>query len=241
VKVLGIVPARSGSKGFKNKNIAKIGDKTLLELAIGVGLSSQIIDQVCISTDSQIYAEIGKKAGANFYGLRPNHLSGDQAKTSDVVIDLLRKIDEKYDFIVLLQPTAPVRTPNDIDNAFEMMLSSNFKALTSVVLIDEPHPHKIKKINEYGELMPFIRNTSSELPRQTLPKAYKLNGCIYIIETKLFLDKKTFLPNKTKPYLMNNGLNIDSEEDFLFLKYLYAKKKIKLHGLDQHSPLDDIK
>ena len=92
MKVLGIVPARSGSKGFKNKNLAKIGDKTLLELAIGVGLSPNIIDEVYISTDSEIYAEIGKKAGAKFCGLRPEYLAGDKAKTSEVVIDLLEKI-----------------------------------------------------------------------------------------------------------------------------------------------------
>jgi len=228
LKVFAVVPARSGSKGFKNKNIARIGGLSLLELAINVGLGCNEIDSVYVSTDSKKYENIAKSFGAISLGLRPSILSNDRAKTIDVIIDLINKIKKDYDYLVLLQPSSPVREPRDIKKMFNILLSENADAIVSVVQIDEPHPHKLKIVDGRGFIAPFLENTTSEIPRQELPSALALNGAVYIVRVKKMLEQKTFLPKKTLPFLMKKNLNIDSEEDFEYLKYLVDNKKVKL-------------
>ena len=227
MNVIAIVPARCGSKGFKDKNIAKIEGKTLIEWAIEVAKKSKYIDDIYISTDCKKYEDIGVRAGAKSIGLRPSHLASDTAKTSDVVVDLLERLDKKYDYIVLLQPTSPIRKPKDIDFMIENI--GNFDAMVTVSKVNEPHPYKMKVI-ENGVLKPFIKNSSSELPRQVLPEVYKLTGAIYLVRYDSFLKEKTFLPKKTKPYVCDNwNINIDSIDDYLLLKAKleYYKKSMK--------------
>jgi len=231
MKVLAVVPARCGSKGFPNKNIASIGGKTLLELAVKVGIDCKIIDDLYISTDCKSYEDIALIAGANSLGLRPEEFATDKAKSIDVIIDLLEKIEEEYEYIVLLQPTSPVREPKDIELMIEKMQNSDADAIVSVVKLEEPHPYKLKAIDEDGNIRPFIDGTTSEVPRQSLPDAYALNGAIYVTRVNTILKEKTFLPHKTLPYVMSTNINIDSEEDFIFMKAMYESNKIKIYGV----------
>lgn len=228
MKILAIVPARCGSKGFPNKNIAKIGDKTLLELAINVALQCKVIDDVYISTDCDMYEKIALKAGAKSLGLRSKHLATDTAKSIDAIIDVLEKVNKKYDYVVLLQPTSPLRTPQDIEDMISSMLKENADASVSVVQLDEPHPYKLKSINENGYITSFIEGAISEVPRQLLPKVYALNGALYITKTEIILNQKTFLPKNTIPYIMDKLINIDTEEDYLFLKMMHDNEKIEI-------------
>lgn len=231
MSVIAVVPARSGSKGFRHKNLASLGGITLLELAVQVGIKSHCIDEVYISTDSQKYAEIAVAAGASMEGLRPDWLAGDHAKTIDVVINLLRRIDKSYDHLVLLQPTSPVRCPAHVDAAFKLLVDSNADAVVSVELLEEPHPEKVKRIGKSGFLESYISGASSEIPRQQLPEVYRLNGAIYIIKISALLANKTFLPARTMAYKMPRGVNIDSDEDFLLLKILLESGRVHVHGV----------
>ena len=227
MKAVAIIPARCGSKGFPNKNIAKIEDKTLIEWAIEVAKKSKYIEDIYISTDCKEYENIALEAGAKSNGLRPSYLATDTAKTSDVIIDLLSKIDKEYNYIVLLQPTSPIRKPKDIDFMIENI--GKFDAMVTVSKIDEPHPYKMKVI-ENGKLKPFIKGSTSEIPRQILPEIYMLTGAIYLIKYKVFLEKESFLPENTKPYIPNNWvINIDSIDDYLLLKAKldYYKKTMR--------------
>lgn len=230
MSVVAIIPARSGSKGFPHKNIARIGGKTLLELAVQVARDSRCVDDIYVSTDSPEYAEIAVAAGASFAGLRPDWLAGDDVKTIDVIIDLLGRIGKHYEHLVLLQPTSPVRAPAHVDAAFAVLGECSADAVVSVELLDEPHPEKVKRIDRKGILKPYISGTSSEIPRQQLPAAYRLNGAIYSIRTSTLLDQKTFLPAKTAAYRMPKGINIDSEEDFILLRTLFEMGRINVHG-----------
>lgn len=227
MKVLAVVPARCGSKGFPNKNIKEINGKTLLEWAVKVGIECDFVDDVIISTDCSKYEKIAISAGAKSLGLRPENLASDNAKTIDVVIDLLNKLETKYDYVVLLQPTSPIRSSLDIESMLLEMKKNNNSASVSVCKFEEPHPYKLKSI-EKGFIKPFIEGTTSEVPRQSLPSAYALNGAIYITSIKVILEEKTFLPKDTLPYIMDNNINIDSEEDFIFLEAMLDKKKIFL-------------
>ena len=231
MSVIAVVPARSGSKGFVHKNVARISGRTLLELAVQVGKDSKCIDEVYISTDSSEYADIAISAGAAFAGLRPNSLAGDNAKTVDVVIDLLGQIGESYEHLVLLQPTAPVRSCKHVDAAFAALIDHGAEGIASVELLDEPHPEKVKRIGHNGLLQPYIPGASSEVPRQRLPEAYRLNGAIYMVEISALLTQMTFLPEKTVAYPMPRGVNIDSEEDFILLRTLFEMGRVFIHGV----------
>lgn len=233
MKILAIVPARCGSKGFPNKNIAKLQDKTLLELAIQVGIDTVIVDDVYISTDCETYELIGLKAGAKSLELRPEHLASDKAKSVDAIIDLVNKLKTNYDYVVLLQPTSPIRTPKDIENMIKLIEDNSANASVSLCEFEEPHPYKLKSIDTNGRVKSFIDGTTSEIPRQLLPKAYSLNGAIYIIKVETLLKEKTFLPLNTIPYVMDShsNINIDSENDFLYLSSMFEKGKIKVWGL----------
>jgi CMP-N,N'-diacetyllegionaminic acid synthase len=232
LKILAIVPARCGSKGFPNKNIAKIKNKTLLELAIKVGLDCEIINDVYVSTDCKKYENISIKAGAKSLGLRPKKFATDTSKSIDVVIDLINKLKEKYDYLVLLQPTSPVREPQDIKNMINLLKEKKADACVSVAKLEEPHPFKLKNIDNNGYIKSFIDGTTSEVSRQSLPKVYALNGAIYITKIETLLKEKTFLPKKTVLYIMNTNINIDSDEDFIFLEAMVNKNKVKIWGLN---------
>ena len=231
MKVLAIVPARCGSKGFPNKNIALINNKTLLELAIKVAIDCPDVDDTFVSTDCIEYEKIAKKSGAKSIGLRSKTLATDNAKTVDVIIDLIKKLENKYTHIVLLQPTSPNRTPSDISEMIKLMTTNDADAIVSLTKLEEPHPYKLKKINELGLVEPFLDGTDSELPRQSLPMAYSLNGAIYIVKVDTLLKEKTFLPEKTVPYIMKNNINIDREDDFFYLLSMLTNAKINIYGV----------
>jgi len=228
MKVLAVVPARSGSKGFPNKNIAKIKGKTLIELAVKVAMDCSIINDVYISTDSKEYEDIAILAGAKSHELRPKELANDTAKSIDVIIDLINKLEKEYDYLVLLQPTSPIRKAEDIENMLKNIIENKADASVSVYELEEPHPYKLKSITEDGFVKPFVEGTTSEIPRQLLPKVYALNGAIYVTKVNAILNKKTFLPEKTLSYIMEENINIDSEEDFIFLQAMIDKNKVRI-------------
>ena len=237
MSVLAIIPARSGSKGFKNKNLAKIGKKTLLEIAIQLAIDSNDIEDVYVSTDSEDYAKIALKAGALVPKLRSKHLSGDTIKTIDVVIDLINYINKPYKYLILLQPTAPVRQNKHLEEIMQLLKKNDVNAVVSAEKLEEPHPEKVKKINNDGFVIPYIQGTSSEIPRQQLPSAYKLNGAIYAIRTNSLIKEKTFLPSSTLAYIMPKGVNIDSEVDYIILKSLLKLDKVIIHGINNNKKI----
>lgn len=217
--IVAIIPARSGSKGFVNKNIASIKGISLMERAIKKALDSKIIDYVYISTDSNEYEDIAIKSGALSLGLRPSNLSLDSTTTQEVIINFLENDKVKnVTHIVLLQPTSPIRTVDLVDRAISVSLDTN-QSVVSVAKVEDPHPFKLKKIIN-NKLVPFIENTNSEINRQSLPLAYELTGSIYVTTKKNILERNSFFSESTIPIIQENFINIDSEKDFIFFKYL---------------------
>jgi len=232
MKVLAIVPARCKSKGFPGKNVAKLKGKTLLELAIQVGIECEVIDDVYISTDCKEYEEIALQAGAKSLGLRPKFLASDTAKSVDVVVHLINSLNVQYDYIVLIQPTSPSeRQPEDIERMISAIKRKRADASVSVSKIEDPHPYKLKSINANGFVESFINGSTSEISRQLLPKVYTLNGAFYVSKADSILSAGTLLPEKTIPYIMDAVINIDSEFDFLVLESMVLRDKIKVFGL----------
>ena len=223
LEYLAIIPARSGSKRLKNKNKLIIKGKRIIEYTIQESLKSNYLNDIIVSSNDKKILALNKKYPSVKFVKRKESLCKDKTTTIDVVMDIINSYKKNYpEYIILLQPTSPLRTCHHIDKAIRLLKRNQKKydSLVSVVELDEPHPYKIKKIKN-NSLISFIENKSSETSRQTLPKAYKLNGAIYLINTKIFKRKKSFF-SKTLPYIMpaNQDLNLDTKRDLQLLKLM---------------------
>lgn len=226
-KILGIIPARGGSKGIPHKNIIDLCGKPLISYTIEAGLDSKYMDYLMVSTDSQEIAEVSEKAGAEVPFMRPAELASDTAKTVDAVVHAIKTLKEKgqeFDTLVLLQPTQPLRTADDIDRSIEIYIEQGCNSLASVSLVDD-HPLLIRSISE-DKLMPLL-NESSTCRRQDMPLYYRINGCIYINEINSISEKTSFNDNPV-PYIMepSHSIDIDELRDLAVAEY-YLKQEVK--------------
>ena len=221
-KIIAIIPARSGSKGLKDKNIKELNGKPLIAYTIDAAKESNVIDCVFVSTDSEKYAAIARKYGAEVPFLRSSENSGDKAGSWDVVKEVLSKLKQTYDIVILLQPTSPLRTSEDIKNALELFFDKNADTVCSVC--ETAHPmFWCNTLDKTLSMNGFIKK-KYDVPRQQLPKSYTLNGAIYIIKSDK-IDEVNFYNDKSYAYIMNKetSIDIDSDIDFLLAKYLMEK------------------
>ena len=229
-KVYAIIPVRGGSKGIPKKNLYKIEGLSLLERTIILGEKCSYIDRVLVSTDDQEMYDISKKYEVNTPRLRPSHLATDTAKTVDVVLDLIDELAIKDSYIVLLQVTSPLRKLDDFENLFKIFEENinNCDAIVSLTGFDDPHPNKIQKI-ENGFVKSYL-GVESMVPRQQLPKVYRLNGAFYMTSTEILKKYHTFVPEKTIPFIMleERSLNLDNKYDLYLLEALLQKGIVKI-------------
>ena len=218
--ILGLIPARGGSKGLPRKNIKLLLGKPLIAWTIEQTLASKFLDRVIVSTDDKEIAEISKKYGAEIPFMRPKELAEDNAKGIEVVlhaIDWFRENDKRkqYDLIMLLQPTSPLRKSEDIDKAIELLFLKEAKAIVSVCEVDH-HPLWGNTLPEDGCMKDFIRREVMNKNRQELPIFYRLNGAIYLAYCNYIKERKSFFGEKTFSYIMprERAIDIDNEIDF---------------------------
>ena len=207
--ILGLVVARSNSKRLKNKNILKYKNKTLIQHAYESASKSKFIDDIVLSSESEKIIKLGKKIGFNIPFKRPSHLSRDNVGASKVVFHALKKIKNKYDYVVLLQPTSPLRKFKDIDQSINKICKKKYKTLISIYKSKRIEKFKVKLINKN-----FIKRDYNNDYSKSFN--YYLNGAIFISDTKHFLKKKDFFSSKTGFYLMpeKRSIDIDLKEDF---------------------------
>jgi len=218
--ILTIIPARGGSKGIPRKNIRNLCGKPLIAYSIEVALSSKYIEKVIVSTEDEEIAEIAKKWGAEVPFFRPVELSTDTAKSIDVAkhsIEEIEKItDDEYPIIVFLEPPAPFRSSDDIDNCIELYLKHNSGSVVSVCEANKYHPAMMKIIKD-NSLIPYSKENFTEgIPRQLLrPEVYMINGCIYISQRDNIMDGD-FYGDPILPYIMpyERSINIDTLLDW---------------------------
>ncbi len=217
-KKIAIIPARSGSKGLKDKNIKLLNGKPLIVYSIDAAIKSNAFDTVFVSTDSEIYAEIAMKAGADAHFLRSAINSSDKASSWDTVREVIRRFEEEgkyFDEIMLLQPTSPLRTYEDILKTFNVMKEKNALAVESLTEMDHS-PLWSNTLPEDGNMEHFF-NEYSNMPRQALPTYYRENGAIYLIKREL-IDKPNseIFASRCFAYTMprERSIDIDVELDF---------------------------
>jgi len=221
---LAVIPARSGSKGIKDKNVKDLNGKPLMAYTIEAALESNQFETVMVSTDSEEYAGIAKSYGAEVPFLRSKDTSSDQASSWEAVTEVLnqyKELGKEYDTICLLQPTSPLRRVDDIVNAYKLLEQRNGDAVTSVCQVDYS-PSWTMALSPDGSLKEFRKNKAIYVPRQQLGTFYRLNGAVYIRKIEYINNSIRLLDNEEFAYIMprRNSIDIDSMEDFEYAEYI---------------------
>jgi len=230
--VLGIVPARGGSKRLPGKNLVCAADKPLLGWTLEAGLKSKLIDKLILSTDHQIVDDVGRRFGVDEVLIRPALLGEDDASMSAVIRQVLQALQErgeKFDYFILLQPTSPLRTSKHIEEAF--MLLGEADAVGVISVCQTEHPTEwMGKLSPDGLLNSFFRQTELDRRSQEFSPSYQINGAIYIVPVKQFLEERTlFLSNGMVAYVMDrmDSVDIDDEHDLRLAEWLLRRREEK--------------
>lgn len=206
-KILGIITARGGSKSVPRKSVLEAGGKPLIAWTIQAAKRSKSLDRLLVSTDDDEIAEVSRKFGAEVPFMRPAELARDDSPHMDVLLHALSWLEknDNYvpDFIILLQPTSPLRMAEDIDAAVKTMRDKNADAAQSVYL-DSNHA--------WDE---FVKGSRGYVRRQDVKGRYVLNGAVYVIRRSVLLKEKTLFPDNSTPYVMppDRSLDVDTPWD----------------------------
>ena len=231
--VLAIIPARGGSKGLPGKNIKELCGKPLIAWSIEQAKSCSDVDRVVVSTDNDQIAEITGKYGAEVPFMRPIELANDSASTIDVIFHAINWLNEHEDYrseyILLLQPTSPLRTVADIENAIQTLKDKEARAVVSVCECDH-HPWWSNILPENGNMKDFLRPDILNKRRQDLPVFYRLNGAIYLTDTDYLHECNGFFGPNTFTYKMpkSRSVDIDSDVDFKLAGLLIGRNQTSL-------------
>jgi CMP-N,N'-diacetyllegionaminic acid synthase len=221
---LAIIPARGGSKRLPRKNILDLNGKPLIAWTVLAGLQSKYIDNVIVTSDDEEILSIAEEFGSAIIK-RPDNLANDFATTFDAIKHTIENSDE-YDYIVLLQPTSPLRDTSHINEAIELLETKNADAVVSVCEV-EHSPLWSNTLPVDGNMKGFLREEVLNKRSQDLEIYYRLNGAIYICRTDKLLEEGSFLlKNNIFAYVMDrkSSIDIDEEIDFKFAEILSKEK-----------------
>lgn len=231
-KIICLIPARGGSKGISRKNIMKLEDKPLIAWTIQSAKQSNVLDKIFVSTDDEEIAEISKKWGAEVPFLRPKELALDTSPTIDTIfhtIDYFEKQGINFDYLVLLEPTSPLRKKDDIDNAIKRLVDNSHRT-ESLVSVGEIHMESpfIAKIVE-GDFVKALLNKDSTrfYQRQQIPKTFFPYGVIYAATVKSLKNFKTFYQETTISYYIERWQNFEIDDifDFYCIEAMMKQKR----------------
>ena len=222
MSVLGLILARGGSKGIARKNIRNLCGKPLIAWSIEIAQNADSVEKVVVSTDDEEIAEIAQKYGAEVPFLRPAELAQDDTPSMAPVLHALEQLP-KFEMILLLQPTSPLRTTTDIDGIFKMCQERKAPAAVSICESSK-HPNWMFSCSNDGKLSPFTDNPIA-MRRQDLDKIYTLNGSLYLAKTDWIQDNRSFLSPETVGYLMppERSLDIDTMFEWSLVEFLMSK------------------
>lgn len=221
VQTLGVILARGGSKGIPNKNIKLLNSKPLIVYTIEAALESKVFDEVVVSTDSYQIAQISKQFGALVPFMRPLELAGDNVWSRDAlkhaVLECEKIFNKKYDFVIELPCIAPLRKSIHIQEAFKKLIEKKSDSVTSVTLMGDKHPVRMKRI-----VNDQLKDFTTEFPegegsrRQDLEPCYIRNGAIYAMTRDCIVNKFSRHGESCRPYIMDDisSVNIDTIIDF---------------------------
>lgn len=221
-RVLALVPARGGSKRIPNKNIVEFCGSPLINMTLKCSLDSEYIDEIVVSTDNKEISEAANKFDVEVIQ-RPKTISGDHSPTIDTILHVLEYKNKGFEIIILLQPTSPLRTANDVDRALEYHQDKNSHSVISVCETEYNIQH-INVLPESKNMKNFINENDAKIRTQDLPKYYCLNGALYIADIIPLKKNKTFfMGENTYAYIMDkiNSIDIDDQYDLKVAEFLF--------------------
>ena len=222
--ILAIIPARGGSKGVKRKNIRDLAGKPLIAWTIDEAKKSKYIDRLILSSEDEEIINVAKQYRCEVPFIRPKELAEDNTPGIETVLHAIKMLP-KYDYVVLLQPTSPLRKVGDIDGCIERCMER--KALSCVSVSEvEKSPYWMYRLDENFNMSPLLLQKKEYYRRQQLPKVYELNGAVYIAKSDYIEEKQGFITKETLAYEMSkeNSIDIDTEIDFKKLEMIITKK-----------------
>lgn len=229
MNILGIIPARGGSKSVPRKNIALLHGKPMIVYTIETAQKSYRLTDFVVSSEDNEIIEIAKQWGAPVPFVRPAELATDEAPSLPVVQHAVREMESikgvKYDYVVLLQPTTPLRQAQDIDAAIEKLVATGADSVVSVCEVGAYHPARMRQIvNDRLVELP-IREPREMLRRQDLPPVYIRNGAVYAVKRDVVMLQNSMIGEISRPYIMpeERSVNVDSKLDFLLAEILLSK------------------
>jgi len=228
-KILAIIPARGGSKGLEKKNIKPLNGKPLITWTIEKAQNSKLIDTIIVSTDCKEIADVARKSLVEVPFLRPSKLAQDSSPTYEAVLHVVSELEKNdlfFDYLILLEPTSPMRKKNDIDEAIKKLIDNeNMDSLISVGEVHTEHPQVVKKINSQGLVEPYVENKSKIHQRQQADEAYFPYGVIYACKVDSYKSEKSFYLENTIPFLIERWqcFEIDDLIDFQITELINSK------------------
>lgn len=232
-KVLAIIPARGGSKGIPRKNIKILAGKPLIAWTIEEAKKSKYIDRLILSSDDEEIIKVAKEWGCEVPFVRPKELAEDNSSSIDVIINALNNLKNfsDDDIVLLLEPTSPLRTSSDIDDALLLLVSNlDAESIVGLAEVESQHPNFLVKLDK-NYLKPYLNKDFHIFRRQEIDKLYFFEGSIYASKIKALKEKKNFYHEKCIGYVVQKwkSFEIDNPEDFIIIEsLLIAKNEGKL-------------
>ena len=215
--VLGVIPARGGSKSIPQKNIVDLNGKPLIAYTIDAAKKSKLLNSCIVSTDSEDIASVASTFGAEVPFIRPSKLSNDHSDSLGVMLHALEFMENQnetvYDAVLMLQPTTPFRSVSLIDDALKYLAESDLDSVVSLVDVGANHPHRMYSLDETNELIPLLRNVRDPMkPRQKLPPFYIRSGDIYATRRSCLLEQKSLIGHRSGGVIIDPKLGVNIDE-----------------------------
>lgn len=243
MEVLGVIPARGGSKGVPHKNIRNMLGAPLIAWTIDCANRSSVLTDSCVTTDDEAIMRIATQYGGRVPFRRPSELATDNALAIPTIQHATHAMEgwrnKKYDIVVMLQPTSPLKTPQDIDCALHMLLENpKADSVISIVDVGNNHPMKMKIFTNDLFINDYEKPKTENPPRQELPPVYIVNGVLYATRREILINEDSFAGQHCLGYVMpeSRSINIDTECDFLI-----AEMEAQRQGLAPPIPKTDGK
>jgi len=218
-QVLALITARGGSKGLPRKNVLDLAGRPLIAWSIKAALDSASVGRVIVSTDDQEIADVSRRHGAEVPFMRPAELARDDSPHIDVILHAVAWLEQNQgyrpEWVLLLQPTSPLRLARDIDDALALARSRGAQSVASVQEAPS-HPFLLQTIDERGRLREFMPPPPGYLRRQDFPAIHALNGAIFLVRREMLLEERALLDRETLALVMppERSLDVDTPWDF---------------------------
>ncbi len=222
--VVAIIPARGDSKGLPRKHLLEAGGKPVIAWSIEAAHASRHIDRTILSSEDPEIIEMAKDWGCEVPFVRPKDLASETAKVEDALIHALEALDSDYDYVVLLQPTSPLRSLEDIDGCLAICQATGAPSCVAVS-VPKKSPYWMYGLDDEGRMHRVLEESTEHYRRQDLPVVYGVNGAVYVAETPWFRAHRTFLTSETRAYVMppERAVDIDEPLDLVVLRAMLGE------------------